>query len=113
MRGTVIIDNKTVELKATASTFGKYRAMFGVDLLRDFKRLVKAFNEDEEITGEVVELVANLTYTMAKQANPEDVPGNVYDWLDQFEVFPIKEFAIDVISLLARSLDAKVELKNV
>ena len=113
MRGTVIIDNKTVELKATASTFAKYRALFNRDLLKDFQTLRKAFKEDEEVTGDAVILIANLTYVMAKQANPDTVPNNVYDWLDQFEVFPIEDFATDVVTLLAASLNAKVELKNV
>ena len=112
MRGTVNIDGKAVELKASAATFAKYRALFNNDLLKDFQRLIKAFNEDEEITGEIVELVGNLTYVMAKQANPDTVSNNAYDWLDQFEVFPIEEFAIDVIKLLAASLNAKVKLKN-
>ena len=112
MRGTVTIDDKTVELKATASTFAKYRALFSRDLLKDFSKLSKAFTEEQEVSGEAIELIGNLTYVMAKQANPEEVSNNVYDWLDQFEVFPIEDFALDVINILAKSLKANVQLKN-
>lgn len=112
MRGTVTIDEKTVDLKATASTFAKYRALFNRDLLKDFSKLSKAFNEDHEVSGEAIELIANLTYVMAKQAKPDEVSNNVYDWLDQFEVFPIEDFANDVINLLEKSLRANVQLKN-
>jgi hypothetical protein len=49
---------------------------------------------------------------MARQADPS-IPGNVDDWLDSFDAFPIQDFVIEVVSLWADSLQIKIELKNV
>lgn len=114
MRGTVTIDGKIVELKATASTLSKYRSLFGRDLLKDFRKIEKTFKDSggEDISAEAIEIIAGLTYVMAKQADPT-ITNNIDDWLDQFEIFPIDGFAQDVVMLWAKSLNAKIELKNV
>lgn len=111
MKGTVTIAGKPVELKATASTIRKYRAWFNRDLLADFKKVQKAFETEGEVNGEVFELVENLTYVMAKQADP--TIGSIDEWLDQFETFPISEFAIDVVMLWVSSMQSLSEPKNV
>lgn len=111
MRKTINIAGKEVELKATASTLRKYRNWFGRDLLVDFKKIQKASAGGSEATTDVIEIIEDLTYVMARQADPT-VPGNVDDWLDSFDAFPIQEFAFDVISLWAESLKVNIESKN-
>ena len=111
MKDTVTIAGKPVELKATASTIRKYRAWFNRDLLADFKKVQSAFENDGEINGEVFELVENLTYVMAKQADPT-IPS-IEEWLDQFDTFPISEFAVQVVMLWVSSLQSLSEPKNV
>ena len=111
MRGSIIIASKTVELKATASTLRRYRAWFNRDLIKDFKAVERDFNNGGDLSGEVIEIIENLTFVMARQADP-NVPVLIDDWLDQFESFPIEDFAIDVVTLWAKSLKADIELKN-
>ena len=112
MRGTVTIAGVPVELKATASTIRKYRNWFGRDLIKDFKMIQTEFTNGGEVSTDIIEMVENLTYVMAKQANPT-ITSNIDDWLDQFETFPIEEFAVDVVMLWAKSIQSDVELKNV
>ena len=112
MRGTVTIAGTPVELKATASTIRKYRNWFGRDLIQDFKMIQAEFNKGGEVTGEIIETVENLTYVMARQADPS-ITANIDDWLDQFESFPIEEFAADVVTLWAKSIQTTVDQKNV
>ena len=112
MRKTINIAGKDVELKATASTIRKYRNWFGRDLLEDFKKIQKASVGGAEATTDVIEIIEDLTYVMARQADPS-LPGNVDDWLDSFDAFPIQDFAVDVVSLWAASLQVKIESKNV
>jgi len=111
MKDTVTIAGKPVELKATASTIRKYRAWFNRDLLADFKKVQSAFEKDGEVTGEIFELVENLTYVMAKQADPT-IPS-IDEWLDQFETFPISEFAVQVVMLWVSSMQSLSQSKNV
>lgn len=111
MYGNVTVSGKDVRLKATAATLRRYRAWFGRDLLKDFKKVQTAFEKEEEVTEEIFELVNCLFYTMARQAD-STVPEDVDDWLDQFDTFPITDIAIAVVTLWAKSLEVDVELKN-
>lgn len=112
MRKTINIGGREVELKATASTLRKYRNWFNRDLLKDFNELKKSFDNGGEVSSDIIEIVQNLTYVMARQADPT-IKLSVDDWLDSFDSFPIQDFAVDVVTLWARSLDSTVELKNV
>ena len=47
--------------------------------------------------------------TMARQADPTIAP-DAFDWVDQFDVFPIRDFYLDVVSLWAESLGQTVEV---
>lgn len=111
MRKTITIDGKDVELKATASTLRKYRNWFGRDLIHDFTKVRDTLERSQESSGEIIEIIQNLTYTMARQAN-DSIPASVDDWLDQFDTFPIEDIAYDVVIFWASSVKANVELKN-
>lgn len=111
MRKTITIAGKDVELKATASTIRKYRNWFGRDLMVDFKKITKTAANGVEVTTDVIEIIEDLTYVMARQADPS-IPGNVDEWLDSFDAFPVQDFAIDVVALWAESLRVKIEPKN-
>lgn len=114
MRKTINIAGKPVELKATASTLRKYRNWFGRDLIADFKKMQAAFalGDEVEVTGEAIEIVELLTFTMARQAD-KTIPADIDEWLDQFDSFPIQDFAVDVIMFWAESLQSNSESKNV
>ena len=111
MNKTVNIAGIPVELKATGSTMLKYRNWFGRDLITDFKTVQRSFENGEEMSGEAFDIIAKLTYTMAKQAD-KGIPNDLEEWLDQFDTFPISEFAADVVMLWASSLQGKSTVKN-
>lgn len=106
MDKTINIGPKKVKLKATASTVRRYRAKFGRDLFAD----IQQFTAGEQ-SGVILEAIENLTYIMAKQAN-DSIPDDVDEWLDSFNVFPIAEFAPDVVRLWMASTITTVEPKN-
>ncbi len=114
MRKTVNIAGKDVDLKANGMTLIKYKDQFGRDLIVDFNAVQKAFETDGAISGETFEIVAKLTYTMARQAD-KSMLMNFEDWMDQFDYFPISEFGADVIIFWASSINAtsEVQSKNV
>lgn len=107
---TVTIAGKPVDLKATGATLIKYRNQFGRDLITDIQTVQKAFETDGAIDGETFNIVANLTYTMAKQAD-KTITASLEEWLDEFEYFPISEFAADVLMLWASSMQTQADLK--
>lgn len=108
---TVTIAGIPVELKATGSTLLKYRNWFGRDLIDDFKAVTKEFASDGSVSGEAFDIVAKLTYTMAKQAD-KSIPNDLEEWLDQFETFPISDFAADVVTFWASTLQSNSKVKN-
>lgn len=112
MLKTVTIAGIPVELKATGSTLLKYRNWFGRDLIADFKAVQRSFESEGEVSGEVFDIIAKLTYTMAKQAD-KTISNDYEEWLDQFDSFPVSEFAADVVTFWASTLQSKSEPKNV
>ncbi|MBR3346268.1 MAG: hypothetical protein IKG37_04250 [Solobacterium sp.] len=124
MRKTIIIDGKEVELKASAATLRRYKSWFNRDMLKDFGKVYRVYKEAEalsdasgeivkvEVSGEMLEIIQDMTYVMARQAN-RDVPKNVDDWLDQFDRFEIDKIGQDVIMFWLSTVQSEVELKNV
>lgn len=110
MERTIYINEQAVPLKATGSTLRRYRALFNRDLIDDFNTVKAAYDAEGTVTGEIVEILQNLTYVLAKQAEP-NLP-DVETWLDSFDSFPIGDFAADVANLWAESLVSKAEAKN-
>ena len=124
MRKTIVIDGKEVELKATASTVRRYKSWFNRDLLKDFGKVYRVYKEAEalaaevgetakvEISGEILEVIQNMTYVMARQAD-QNVPKNIDDWLDQFDTFDIETIGQDVVRFWLSTVQSDVEPKNV
>lgn len=102
MERTITINGAAVPMKATASTLRRYRAQFGRDLLEDFPKIQKAMTEGTPNSA-ALDMVSDLAYIMAKQADPQGVPNDPLVWLDAFEVWPVAEFAEEVIYLWAES----------
>lgn len=109
MEKVINIGGQAVPMRATASTLRRYRSQFGRDLLEDFQTMQAAIGLSEGTgsptrAGAVLDMVTDLAYTMARQAAPQAVPAVPEDWLDQFEIFPVQDFAIDVVTLWAESM---------
>lgn len=88
MERTIHIDGKDVPFKATAATIRNYRALFGRDLLVDFKKLEAEILAEETLSPETLTIFENFAYTMAKQADPT-IPDTADEWLDTFNMFSI------------------------
>ena len=106
MTTTINVGGVPVAFKATGSTLRRYRDKFNRDLFEDFGTIVNG-----EISGEVMTLVQNFAYIMAKQAD-DNVPEDVEEWLDSFETFPFNEVAPAVIKLWQMSNITSVEVKK-
>ena len=104
---TVEINGKQVPFKATGSTLSRYRAKFNSDLLSDYQKVTAS-----ELGGEALEICLRIAYIMAKQADPS-IPDDPWDWVDQFEVFPVIDVVPQVITLWSDSMGTLNTPKNV
>jgi len=112
MRKTINVGDIEVPLRVSGATPELYEDYFGRDLMEDFSTLIDSVNNGEKIEGRTLKITKSMMYIMAKQADKR-VSDEYIDWLDQFEDFPVEDFAVDVVRLFAESLKTKVERKNV
>lgn len=99
MEKTFTIDGKDVNFKATAATVRVYRRVTGRDLFKDLAGLQQSASLAEP-NADAVEILTDLAYCMARQADPE-VPGDIEDWLDEFEPNSITNVLADIATLWA------------
>ena len=99
MEKTITIDGREVRLRASAAIPRLYRIKFRRDILQDMQTIKKAVEKSVQenaqeggqmssIPLEALELFENVSYLMAKHADPA-VPSTVEEWLDGFETFSI------------------------
>lgn len=99
MEKTIMIDGREVRLRASAAIPRLYRIKFRRDILQDMQTIKKAVEKSAQenaqeggqmssIPLEALELFENVSYLMAKHADPA-VPPTVEEWLDGFETFSI------------------------
>lgn len=99
MEKTIMIDGREVRLRASAAIPRLYRIKFRRDILQDMQTIKKAVEKSarensqeggqmSSIPLEALELFENVSYLMAKHADPA-VPPTVEEWLDGFETFSI------------------------
>ena len=93
MEKTIEIDGKEIKFKATAAIPRLYRIKFGRDIMQDMKAvqtaLEKADKDGETIPPKLLEIFENVSFLMAKHANPEMEEKDVGEWLDGFDTFSI------------------------
>ena len=99
MEKTIMIDGREVRLRASAAIPRLYRIKFRRYILQDMQTIKKAVEKSVQqnaqeggqmssIPLEALELFENVSYLMAKHADPA-VPPTVEEWLDGFETFSI------------------------
>ena len=99
MEKTIMIDGREVRLRGSAAIPRLYRIKFRRDILQDMQTIKKAVEKSVQenaqeggqmssIPLEALELFENVSYLMAKHADPA-VPSTVEEWLDGFETFSI------------------------
>lgn len=88
---TVKIGNKDIVFKSSAALPRRYRAKFNRDLFVDMAYIMSRLKEDQKVDIDMraMSTFEDLAYTFAKYADPEGVPEDVEEWLEQFEAFDI------------------------
>ena len=123
IKKTILIDGKEVPFKASAAVPRLYRLKFGRDIYRDFASLEdsvrqdakKHANEEEKqstLDIKSLEMFENIAYIMARHADPENVPNNPDEWLEQFEMFSIYEVLPQLMELWGSNIATQVQAKK-
>ena len=113
---TVMVGNREVKFRSSASVPRLYRLKFRRDIFKDLSRLEKSFRDkgDEEESGleiEDLEIFENVAYIMAFHADPT-IPGTIDEWLEQFEMFSIYEILPEILELWGTNLIIEVQSKK-
>jgi hypothetical protein len=105
-----------VPFKASAAVPRLYRLKFGRDIYRDFAALQQGVKEgDASSSGlniESLEVFENIAFIMAKHADPENVPDNPDEFLEQFNTFSIYEILPQLIELWGLNTATQIASKK-
>ena len=109
------IGDKEVAFRSSATIPRLYRAKFKRDIFKDLSKLESSYKDNSEegsyFAIEDLEIFENVAYIMAYHAD-NNIPGNIDDWLDQFEMFSIYEVLPEILSLWGTNLMTDVESKK-
>lgn len=112
----IVIDGREIPFKASAAVPRLYRLKFGRDIYKDFASLqTNVEEEDAEKSGldiESLEVFENIEFVMAKHADPDNVPDNPDDFLEQFNTFSIYEILPQLIELWGLNTATQIESKK-
>jgi hypothetical protein len=112
----ITIDGIEVPFKASAAVPRLYRLKFGRDIYQDFASLQKDVqNGDESNSGlniESLEVFENIAFVMAKHADPENVPDNPDEFLEQFNTFSIYQILPQLIELWGLNTATQIASKK-
>ena len=116
MEKTIKIGEQEIKLKATAGTLRRYRSRFLRDMMSDLSGLAGKFDSKEGFSRFNLEVFENVMYIMAKQAD-NNVPDNIDDWLDGFDMMSIYEVLPQILELWNAEtitlIDSKKNLQKV
>ncbi len=113
MTKIIKVGNKSVKLKATAAIPRLYRMKFGRDIIKDIGQLHKSFaNAEEQLSVVDLEIFENCAYIMAKHAAPDEVPCDVDEWLDNFEIFSVYEILPEILILWGINVETTIQSKK-
>ena len=116
IKKNITIDGIEVPFKASASLPRLYRAKFRKDIFKDFSALKNSVDEnDVENSGlgiESLEVFEGIAWCMAKHADPEGVPDDPDEWLEQFNVFSIYQILPELMELWGMNLETQAESKK-
>ena len=116
IKKNIIVDGIEVPFKASAAVPRLYRLKFHRDIYKDFAALQTNVKEGDEENStldiESLEVFENIAFVMAKHADPENVPDNPDDFLEQFNTFSIYEILPQLIELWGLNTATQVESKK-
>lgn len=103
MERTITIDGRKVKFRASGLTPALYRQHHQRELFDDITTLqvaqTKAAKENTGMSGEALQAFERIAFTMAKQADPEETPDNMEDWLDQFGFLSVYRALPEIVAL--------------
>ena len=112
---TIDICGKEVKFRSSATIPRLYRIKFKRDIFKDLTKLEKSYKgkteDGEDLQIEDLEIFENVAYVMAYHAD-HTIPGNIDDWLDQFEMFSIYEVLPEILELWGTNLITDVNAKK-
>lgn len=110
------IDGQQVEFRASAAVPRLYRIKFGRDIYKDLRQLESNVGENEEDNSNLdlfsLEMFENITYIMAKHADPKGVPSEPDEWLERFNTFSIYQILPQLIELWGLNVATEAESKK-
>lgn len=113
---TVTIGGKEVKFKSSAAILYLYRQQYGRDLIIDMAKLEANLHKNADGSSnlpiENLQIFEEMAYIFAKHADPEEVPDDIVEWLDQFEAFDIFEVFPVLIDMWAENTKTTSKLKK-
>ena len=112
---TIKVGDKEVAFRSSATIPRLYRAKFKRDIFKDLSKLESSYKGNSEagssFATEDLEIFENVAYIMAYHAD-HNIPEDIDDWLDQFEMFSIYEVLPEILELWGTNLITDVESKK-
>ena len=112
---TVQISGKPVRFRSSAAIPRLYRIKFKRDIFKDLSRLEQSYKGKNEAGNEFqiddLEIFENVAYIMAFHADPT-IPGDINDWLDEFEMFSIYQVLPEILDLWGTNLITDIQSKK-
>lgn len=110
------IDGQEVEFRASAAVPRMYRIKFGRDIYKDLRQLETSVGENDEDASGLdlfsLEMFENIAFIMAKHANPDKVPSEPDEWLEQFNTFSIYQILPQLIELWGLNVQTQVDARK-
>ena len=110
------IDGQEVEFRASAAVPRMYRIKFGRDIYKDLRQLETSVGENDEDASGLdlfsLEMFENIAFIMAKHANPDTVPSEPDEWLEQFNTFSIYQILPQLIELWGLNVQTQVDARK-
>lgn len=109
------ISGKLIPFRASATIPRLYRAKFKRDIFKDLSRLENSYGENQaqgtQFEIDDLEIFENIAYIMAYHAD-NSIPGDIDEWLDQFDVFAIYEVLPQLLELWGQNMLTDVQAKK-
>ena len=112
---TIQISGKSVRFRSSAAIPRLYRIKFKRDIFKDLAKLEQSYKDKTDDGSELqiddLEIFENVAYIMAFHADPT-IPGDINDWLDQFEMFSIYQVLPEILELWGSNLVTDIQSKK-
>lgn len=114
---TITISGKEVKFRQSAAIPRIYRMRFGRDIFTDLSNLEKKVKTNKDQRGgsqldvESLEVFENVAFIMARHADPE-IPDNVDEWLEQFDIFSIYEVLPQILEMWNTNMKTDIQPKK-